>query len=75
MEGSACNDSSPFISLITGLILIEPQRASELLCRTAFKHTTSISVCDGDETVATTAATQNAHCWKSNVTHFGNIVK
>lgn len=45
MERPACIDSSPFISLITGLILIEPQRTSELLCRTAFKHITSISVC------------------------------
>lgn len=75
MERSACTDSSPFISLITGLILIEPQRTSELLCRTAFKHTTSKSVCDGDETAVTTAAPQKAHCWKSNVTHFGNIVE
>lgn len=56
MERSACNDSSPFISLITGLILIEPQRTSELLCRTAFKHTTSISVCDGGEAAAAAAA-------------------
>lgn len=52
MERSACNDSSPFISLITGLILIEPPRTSELLCRTAFKHTTSTSVCDGGEAAA-----------------------
>lgn len=39
------NDSFPFISLITGLILTELQRAAELLCLPAWAPTHRLYIC------------------------------